>query len=380
MADFIPFNKPPVMGDELQNIARAALEDGHLTGDGPFTKKCQQWLEFKLGAKKVLLTQSCTSGLEMSALLCGVGPGDEVIMPSFTFVSTANPFALRGATPVFVDVRPDTMNIDETLIEQAITEKTKAIVPIHYAGFGAEMDTIMEIANRHDLVVIEDAAQGMGSSYKGRPLGTIGHMASFSFHATKNVISGEGGALVINDDRFIERAEIIWEKGTNRRQFLRGQVDKYTWVDVGSSFLPSELTAAFLYAQLQQTEEITYKRCQLYKRYQAGLADLDKKGVLGVPEIPEGCTCNGHIFYVFTASIDERGDLIDHLKSRDIASAFHYVPLHSSPAGKRLCRVNGSMENTDNLSARLLRLPMYYSLSFEEVDRVVAAVREFYGE
>ncbi len=375
----IPFNKPSAVGAELANIADA-LARGHLSGDGYYTKRCNQWLEQRLGCKRALLTHSCTGALEMSAMLCDLSPGDEVIMPSYTFVSTANAFALRGAVPVFVDVRADTVNIDERLIEAAITPRTKAIAVVHYAGVACEMDAIMAIAAKHNLMVVEDAAQALMATYKGRNLGTIGNLGCFSFHETKNLISGEGGALLINDERLIGRAEIIREKGTNRSRFLRGEVDKYTWVDIGSSFLPSELVAAFLEAQLAHADEVIARRKAVWARYYAGLSELAAGGEMELPRAEYADrVANAHIFYLLPDSLDTRMALAAHLKARDMLSVSHYVPLHSSPGGMRWGRASGSFPVTDDLSARLLRLPLYYGISDAEVDAVIDAVRGFYA-
>lgn len=368
----IPFNKPFMTGKELFYIAEAHF-NGMLAGDGPFTKKCHAWLEEKTGAKKALLTHSCTAALEMAAILADIQPGDEVIMPSYTFVSTANAFAMRGGVPVFVDIRPDTLNIDESKIEAAITAKTKAIVPVHYAGVGCEMDTIMEIANRHQLLVIEDAAQGVFANYKGKTLGTIGHMGCYSFHETKNVIAGEGGALLINDVRFAERAEIIREKGTNRSQFFRGEVDKYTWVDLGSSYLPGEVIAAFLWAQLEDATSITEHRLDIWEKYHQGLHALERQGSLRRPIIPKECNHNAHMYYVILESLEIRNMLISKMKSHDIHPVFHYVPLHSSPAGMKYARTSGIMQVTDDVSNRLLRLPMWTGLA-PQVDHVLSVI------
>lgn len=357
----IPFNKPYMTGKELWYILQAHAS-GHLAGDGQFTGKCSNWLERRIGCQKALLTHSCTAALEMAAILADVQPGDEVIMPSYTFVSTANAFVLRGATPVFVDIRPDTLNIDETLIEAAITPRTKAIVPVHYAGVSCEMDTIMDIAGRHNLLVIEDAAQGIMSTYEGRPLGSIGHMAALSFHETKNIISGEGGALLINDQRFVERAEIIREKGTNRSQFFRGQVDKYTWVDIGSSYLPGEILAAFLWAQMEEAESITQRRLDIWSTYHTSLARLEESGKARRPSVPDGCTHNAHMYYLLLAGLTERTAFIERLRSREINTVFHYIPLHSSPHGQTAGRVVGGMENTDAAGDRLVRLPLWLGL------------------
>lgn len=371
----IPFNKPFIIGRELSLIADAVAL-GHLSGDGPYTKRCQSWFEGHLKCRKALLTHSCTGALEMAAILCDIQPGDEVILPSYTFVSTANAFALRGAVPVFVDIRPDTLNLDEKLIEAAIAARTKAIVPVHYAGVPCEMDAIMDIAKRHNLLVVEDAAQALLSTYKGRALGTIGHFGCLSFHETKNIISGEGGALLMNDERFIERAEIIREKGTNRSQFFRGEVDKYTWMDIGSSYLPSELVGAFLYAQLECANEITSQRCRLCSAYAAQLAPLEQAGKLRLPHFD--ADSNGHMYYILLDSLDTRTRLIAHLKAQGIHPVFHYVPLHSSPAGRKYGRVSGSMQVTDDLNVRLLRLPLHYEMDDADVARVCAAIRNFF--
>jgi len=375
--DNIPFNKPFIVGRELDYITRAVAE-GHLSGDGSFTKRCHQWLEERLGCRCVLLTHSCTAALEMAAILCGLQTGDEVVMPSFTFVSTANAFVLRGAVPVFVDIRPDTLNIDERLIEAAITPRTKAIVPVHYEGMACAMDEILNLAARYNLYVVEDAAQALLSTYHGRFLGTIGPLGCLSFHETKNIISGEGGALLINDPQFVERAEIIREKGTNRNKFFRGEVDKYTWVDIGSSYLPSELVGAFLYAQLEEAEKIIAARCRIFQRYSELLQPLEEQGLLRLPTLDETCVNNGHIFYIITLSPRERRELIEHLKSKGILAIFHYIPLHSSPAGIKYGRVSGEMGVTNDLSERVLRLPMYYEMSNEDVDRVAGEIENFY--
>lgn len=357
----IPFNKPFMTGKELINIAQAHA-NGHLAGDGVFTKRCQEWLESEIGTFKALLTHSCTAALEMAAMLSEVGPADEVIMPSYTFVSTANAFVLRGAVPVFVDIRSDTMNIDEQLIEAAITARTKVIVAVHYAGVPCEMDVIMSIAERHKLLVVEDAAQGLLSCYKSRPLGSIGHMAALSFHETKNIISGEGGALLINDERFADRAEIIREKGTNRSLFFRGQSDKYTWVDTGSSYLPSELIAAFLWAQMEEAEAITARRVAMWNAYHLGLEIAESRGLLRRPLIPDNCNHNAHMYYVLLPNLDTRTRVIKALKSQGIQTVFHYVPLHSSPAGLHYARSCGNMVVTSDNAARLLRLPLWLGL------------------
>ena len=373
----IPFNKPFIVGKELYNIAQAVVES-HLSGDGPFTEQCHKWFEDRLGCAKALLTHSCTGALEMAAMLCGIGPSDEIIMPSFTFVSTANAFVLRGGTPVFVDIREDTLNIDETMIEQAITPRTKAIVPVHYAGVSCAMDEIMDIAKQHGLFVVEDAAQALLSTYKNRYLGTIGHFGCLSFHETKNIISGEGGALLINDEKFVEQAEIIREKGTNRKQFFRGEIDKYTWVDMGSSFLPSELVGAFLYAQLEQAEKIINARNRIFEQYISLLRPLEEKGMICLPASESGNNSNGHIFYIIIRSLEERGRLIDYLKQNGIWAVFHYVPLHSSPAGRKYGRAVGDLPNTIDLSERVLRLPLYHEMTEEQVYTVAAEIKNFY--
>ncbi|RND01798.1 dTDP-4-amino-4,6-dideoxygalactose transaminase [Lysinibacillus halotolerans] len=370
-----PFNVPPVTGAEFAYI-QDVIESRSLSGDGKYTKLSQIWLEQKTGTKKALLTTSCTHALEMAAFLINIQPGDEVIMPSYTFTSTANAFVLRGAKIVFVDIRPDTMNIDENKIEAAITKRTKAIVPVHYAGVSCEMDTIMDIAHRYQLYVIEDAAQGLMGTYKGRMLGTIGHIGTYSFHETKNFVSGEGGALLINDERFIERAEIIREKGTDRSQFFRGQVDKYCWQDIGSSYLPSELNAAYLYAQLEQTELILESRLSLWNEYYTHLQSLEEHHLIDLPVIPNNCQHNGHIFYIKVKNGDIRTSLINYLKAQGIQSMFHFVPLHSSPAGKRYTTFHGEDIYTTVESERLLRLPLYFDLSTVEV--IVLAIKGYF--
>lgn len=371
--DYIPFNKPYMTGKELFYIAEAHF-NGHLSGDGNFTSKCAAWLEARTGANKALLTHSCTAALEMTAMLADIQPGDEIIMPSYTFVSTANAFVLRGGVPVFVDIRPDTLNIDETLIEAAITSRTRAIVPVHYAGVACKMDVIMDIAQRHDLFVIEDAAQGIMSTDHGRPLGSIGHLGAYSFHETKNVIAGEGGALLVNDERFAERAEIIREKGTNRSQFFRGQVDKYTWVDVGSSYLPGEVVAAFLWAQMEEAEAITEKRLAIWDLYHEALAPLEARGAVRRPIIPEGCRHNAHMYYILMENLQKRTDLIASLKQQRVNAVFHYVPLHSSPAGRKYGRVHGRMKNSESISDRLLRLPLWVGMGSASVERIVEII------
>lgn len=373
----IPFNKPPYVGNEERYIAEA-IKNNKISGDGVFTKRCNQWLEENTSTSKALLTTSATSALEMCAMLCDIKPGDEVIMPSFTFVSTADAFALRGARIVFVDIRPDTMNMDENLIEEAITEKTKVIVPVHYAGVGCEMDQIMEIAKRHNLKVVEDAAQGMCAFYKGKSLGTIGDFGCYSFHETKNYSMGEGGTILIKDPEKIEMAEIIREKGTNRSQFFRGQVDKYSWVEAGSSYLPSELNAAYLWAQLECADRIKEKRMHSWNRYYSQLKDLEREGYITLPYIPNECEQNGHMFYIKTADLDERTRMIDFLKQREILAVFHYVPLHSSCAGQKYGRFHGEDCYTTKESDRLVRLPMYYGLTDTEIDRIVQSVKDFY--
>lgn len=373
----IRFNVPPYVGKETEYM-KAAIDSHKICGDGEFTKRCNAWIEENTGTAKALLTTSGTQALEMAALLSDIQPGDEVILPSYTFVSTANAFVLRGAKLVFVDIRPDTMNIDEKLIEDAITDKTRAIVPVHYAGVGCEMDTIMDIAKRHNLVVVEDAAQGVNAFYKGRALGSIGDYGCFSFHETKNYSMGEGGAILINRPEQIEDAEIIREKGTDRSRFFRGQVDKYTWVNIGSSFLPSDINAAYLMAQLEMADEINENRLQNWARYNEGLQDLAQEGVIELPYIPEECAHNAHMFYIKTKDMEERKALISYLKERDIAAVFHYVPLHSAPAGLRFGRFHGEDRYTTKESERLLRLPMYYNLSESDQQKVIDAVHGFY--
>lgn len=372
----IPFNKPSLTGKELFYIADAVIEN-HLSGDGKYTKMCHQWFEKTLPCNKALLTHSCTAALEMAAILCGIQPGDEVIMPSFTFVSTANAFVLRGAKIVFVDIRPDTLNIDENLIEAAITKKTKAIVPVHYAGVGCDMNRIMAIGKQYNLFVIEDAAQAMMSYYKGKALGTIGDLGTFSFHETKNYNCGEGGVLLVNNKALMDRAEIIREKGTNRSKFFRGEVDKYTWIDIGSSFLPSELNAAYLYAQLENAEDINRDRKQSWKQYYNALRGID--GIEVAELSPDDSYYNGHIFHFKTKNPADRDDLIKFLRDRDIAGLFHYIPLHSSPAGKKYGRVYGSMEVTEKVADTLLRLPMYYGLTEQEIQTVVGGIYDYYS-
>ena len=374
----ICFNVPPFTGKELEYM-KDAIEAQKICGDGQFTKKCNQWIEEKTGTKKALLTTSCTHATELAALLADVKAGDEVIMPSFTFVSTADAFVLRGAVPVFVDIRPDTMNIDETKIEAAITEKTVGIVPVHYAGVACEMDTIMDIAKRHNLWVIEDAAQGVMSTYKGKALGAIGDFGCFSFHETKNYSMGEGGAILIQDEKYIEEAEILREKGTNRSKFFRGQIDKYTWVNYGSSYLPSDMNAGYLWAQLEMAEGINEHRLACWNRYFENLRELEEAGKITLPTIPEGCVHNAHMFYLKAKDLEERTAFIDFMKEKDILTVFHYIPLHSAPAGLKFGRFHGEDQYTTKESERLVRLPMYYALSLEEVDYISSAVKEFYA-
>ena len=374
----IDFNIAPYIGTELDYIKKA-VDNRKICGDGEFTKKCNAWFEAQTGTTKALLTTSCTHALEMSAILCDIQPGDEVIMPAYTFVSTADAFVGRGAKVVFVDIRPDTMNIDETLIEQAITEKTKAIVPVHYAGVGCEMDTIMDIAKRHDLKVIEDAAQGVNAFYKNTPLGTFGDYGCFSFHETKNYSMGEGGALLIRDPADIERAEIIREKGTNRSKFFRGQVDKYTWVDFGSSYLPSDINAAYLWAQLERADDINQDRLNTWERYRSGLQHLADSGKIELPYIPEHCTHNAHMFYIKVKDLSERTRLIKYLRERDICAVFHYIPLHTAPAGQKFSRFAGEDRYTTAESERLLRLPLYYEIGEEKTQYIIDTVNRFFA-
>lgn len=369
----IPFNRPYLVGKEIDYLMEAHAS-GRLAGDGLFTAKCNEWLKNITRSHKVLLTHSCTAALEMAAILFNFGPGDEVIMPSYTFVSTANAFVLRGATPVFVDIRQDTLNLDERLIKEAITKKTKAIVPIHYAGVAAEMDEIMNIAKSHDLAVVEDAAQGLMAAYKGIPLGSIGHLGAYSFHETKNVISGEGGALVVNDPKYIDRAEIIREKGTNRSRFYRGEVDKYTWEDVGSSFLPGEIVAAFLWAQLQEAQMITAERLRIWSVYHDAFAGLENESILRRPIVPEWCSHNGHLYYVIVSDADQRTRVLQTLKNKGIHAVFHYVPLHSSPAGRRFGRAVGELAVTDSVSARLIRLPLWFGMAKYTQEKIIDTV------
>ena len=370
---FLPFNRAFLTGREFDYMRQAA-DNAHLAGDGPFTQRCHAWLQEHVGCARALLTHSCTAALEMAALLADVAPGDEIVMPSYTFVSTANAFVLRGATPVFVDIRPDTLNLDETRVEAAITPRTRAVVPVHYAGVGCEMDAIAALAVRHALLVIEDAAQAFGATYRGRPLGQFGQLAATSFHETKNIISGEGGALFINDPAYSSRGEIIREKGTDRTRFLRGQIDKYSWVDLGSSFLPGELTAAFLWGQMEQAAEITRKRRQIWNWYYERLADLDARGPLRRPVVPAHCGHNAHMFYVLLADLATRTRVLGSLNAQGVNAVFHYVPLHSSPAGMRFGRVAGAMPHTDDVSRRLIRLPLWVGMTEGDVDWVAACL------
>lgn len=374
----INFNVPPFVGKEEEYISEAIKEHRKLCGDGNFTKKCNEWFQGNFNSPKVLLTTSCTHALEMAAILCDIKPGDEVIAPSYTFVSTVNAFVLRGAKIIFVDIRPDTMNIDEELIEDAITEKTKVIIPVHYAGISCEMDKIMRIAKKHNLYVVEDAAQGVMASYKGQPLGTMGDFGCYSFHETKNYSMGEGGAILIQNKDFIERAEIIREKGTDRSKFFRGQVDKYSWVDIGSSYLPSELNAAYLYAQLEEADKINEDRLNSWNLYYKGLKDLENKGVIELPYIPEGCKHNAHMFYIKVKELEERTKLINYLKDRNILTVFHYVPLHSSKAGIEFGRFHGEDKYTTRESERLLRLPLYYGLEKDIIEYIIDKINDFF--
>lgn len=374
----IPFNRPHMAGKELEYIQQAKVGN-MLAGDGPFTKHCHEWLEQQTGCSKALLTHSCTAALEMAALLLDIKPGDEVIMPSYTFVSTANAFVLRGGIPVFVDIRADTLNLDERLIEEAITPRTRAIVPVHYAGVACEMDTIMDIAKRYNLKVVEDAAQGVMALYKGRMLGSIGDLGAYSFHETKNVISGEGGALLVNDREMAVRAEIIREKGTDRSRFFRGEVDKYTWQEVGSSFLPGEVIAAFLWAQLEEAERITRERLSVWQHYHDLLAPLEEKGVLRRPIIPEACQHNAHMYYVLLAAEVDRQAVLSQLKQHEIFSVFHYIPLHSSPAGMKYGRAHGTLDVTVRQSERLVRLPLWVGLTADQQARIVEVLGRAIG-
>lgn len=373
----IPFNKPFMTGRELWHIAQAHA-NGHLSGDGQFTKRSHAWLEQRTGAQRALLTHSCTAALEMAALLLDLQPGDEVIMPSYTFVSTANAFVLRGAVPVFVDIREDTLNLDERLVEAAITPRTRAICAVHYAGVACEMDTLVDIAARHGLALVEDAAQAIMSSYKGRPLGTIGELGAFSFHETKNIISGEGGALLCRDAEFGERAEILREKGTNRSRFFRGQVDKYTWVDVGSSFLPGEITAAFLCAQIEEADQITARRLAIWERYQQWAAPHEAAGHLRRPVVPDDCQHNANMFYMLLPDLDARTRFISEMKARGVQTVFHYIPLHSAPAGLQAGRTHGDLRNTNELSERLVRMPLWIGVE-DHLDAIFAAADEVLG-
>ena len=374
---FVSFNKPPYIGKESEYVLDA-VNKGHISGDGDYTKKCAKKLEELSGTKRALLTTSCTHATEMAALLSDIKPGDEVIMPSYTFVSTADAFVLRGATPVFVDIRPDTMNIDETLIEDAITSKTKAIVPVHYAGVGCEMDTIMDIARRHNLTVIEYAAQAIASTYKGKALGTFGDFGCYSFHETKNISMGEGGALLIQNEDLVEPAEIIREKGTNRAKFFRGQIDKYTWVNYGSSYLPSDMNAAYLWAQLENLDIIQKKRLSVWNRYKEGLSELEKREYIELGMVPDECTNNAHMFYIKVRDLENRTDLLNFLKENGIQAVFHYVPLHSAPAGRKFGRFNGEDRYTTKESERLIRLPLFYSITDEEVEYTIEMLLEYF--
>jgi dTDP-4-amino-4,6-dideoxygalactose transaminase len=373
----IPFNKPFIVGKELYYISQSVLQC-QTSGDGLYTKRAQQLMKGTFGAREILLTTSCTAALDLAAILADVKDGDEVILPSFTFASTANAFLLRGARPVFVDCRRDTLNIDETLIEAAITARTRAIAPVHYAGVGCEMDVISQIAQRHELMIIEDAAQGVNAKYKGKYLGTIGDVGAYSFHETKNVICGEGGAIILNRPELVERAEIVREKGTNRTRFFRGEVDKYTWVDIGSSLLPSDILAAFLYAQLENMDVITRKRQEIYGIYEARLRPLANRGLVTLPSIPPECESNYHIFYIVLNSLYERTKLIEYLKARSILTVFHYVPLHTSPMGTAMGYRPGMLPVTETISERLLRLPMYYEMQHSEVELVVDEICKFF--
>lgn len=373
----VPFNVPPCIGTEIDYV-REAMEQRKLCGDGPFTKRCSEWLEREFGTARALLTTSGTSALEMAAILCDIEPGDEVILPSYTFSTTATSFSNLGAKLVFVDVRPDTMNLDETKIEAAITDKTRVIVPVHYAGVACEMDTIMSIARRHGLKVVEDAAQGVGSTYKGRALGTIGDFGCYSFHETKNFSMGEGGAIMVQDPAYADRAEIIREKGTNRSRFFRGQVDKYTWVDRGSSYLPSDMLAAYLWAQLEASETITADRMASWNAYDEAFAELAQEGRVEVPFIPDGCTHNAHMYYLKLRDLDDRTAFIAHLRERDVMAVFHYIPLHSAPAGIEFGRFSGEDVVTTAVSERLVRLPLYYGLTQADRDAVIAAALSYF--
>jgi len=374
----VPFNKPFIIGKELYYISQAVL-GGKIAGDGLFTRKCHEFMEKTFHARKVLLTHSCTAALEMAAILIEIGHDDEVILPSFTFVSTANAFFLRGARLIFADIRQDTLNIDERLLEGMVTSRTRAIVPVHYAGMACDMDAIMKLALKHTMYVIEDAAQAVNSTYKDRYLGTIGDIGTYSFHETKNFISGEGGAIVINNEKFIERAEIIWEKGTNRSKFFRGETDKYTWVDIGSSYLPSEIISAFLYAQLENIDLITRRRREIFEYYTDALTPLAEEGVFRIPGHVADCRTNYHLFYIILEDEKTRNDLMDYLKAQGILAVFHYVPLHTSPVGLSMGYREGQLPVTETISRCLLRLPFYYELKQEEQDHVINSVREFFG-
>lgn len=374
----IPFGRIHTTDLELEYV-RQAIASGQIAGDGPFTQRCQQWLQNYVGGLKVLLTHSGTAALEMAVLLADIQPGDEVIMPSYTFVSTANAVVLRGGIPVFVDIRPDTFNLDEDQVEAAITSKTKALIPVHYAGVSCSMDTIMEIAHRHGMLVIEDAAQGLYAGYKHRSVGGLGHMAAFSFHQTKNIVSGEGGALVINDPAFVERAEIIWEKGTNRSQFFRGEVDKYTWIDIGSSYLPSDILAALLWAQLERSQDITAQRLEIWSAYHAEFAPLESWGLIRRPMVPNDCQHNAHIYSVLVKDLEMRSHVLSELKHRGIQGTFHYVPLHNSPAGMKYGRIFGHLSVTEDLCDRIVRLPLYVGMTRDNVHYIVEAVSEVLG-
>jgi dTDP-4-amino-4,6-dideoxygalactose transaminase len=373
--DAIPFNVPHLRGREHAYIDEA-LASGKLSGNGQFAHRAAAWLETRLGSPRALITPSCTAALEMAAILCDVGPGDEVIVPSFTFVSTVNAFALRGATPVFVDIVPETLNIDPEAVRRAITSRTRAIVVVHYGGVGCDMDAIMELARRHGLRVVEDAAHGLPGSWNGRPLGSIGDLATFSFHETKNLQCGEGGALVVNDPSLVQRAEIVQEKGTDRAQFFRGQVDKYTWRDIGSSYLLSEVTAAFLWAQLEQADTITAERCAIWSRYHDAFESIEREGLVRRPIVPEGCVHSGHLYYLLLPTAEMRDEFIAALRERQVQAVFHYVPLHSSPAGVAIGRPDGPLSVTDDLSARLVRLPIWGGLGPDRMERVIAAVEQ----
>jgi dTDP-4-amino-4,6-dideoxygalactose transaminase len=371
----IPFSKLSATGEELTHIKEAILS-GCIIGDGHYTKLCQAWLKEHLGAKKVLLTHSCTAALEMAFILADIQPGDEVIMPSYTFVSTANAVVLRGGVPVFVDIRPDTLNLDETKLKTAITARTKAIAPVHYAGLGCEMNAILEVAHQHGLQVIEDAAQGIWSKYNDQPVGSFGNTAAFSFHGTKNIVSGEGGALVVNDPSLVERAEIIWEKGTNRSQFFRGDVDKYTWVDIGSSYLPSDILAAFLWSQLQHADDITQRRLDVWNRYHYAFEGLEIDQKVRRPVIPQLCQHNAHIYYLLVSDLETRSEILANLKRHGVQATFHYVPLHSAPAGRKYCRQSGELIVTEDICDRIVRLPLFADMTFEQVNFIISLVHQ----